>query len=82
MREYQSVQERKLMQVVCNKCGRSLKVEGGCLKEGGVSITVPFGYFSRRDGITHHFDLCEDCYDSIIKEFAVSVEEEEAVEML
>ncbi len=82
MQKYRNVQERKLMQVVCNKCGRELKVEKGCLREGCVSVTVPFGYFSRKDGAVHRFDLCEDCYDSIISQFAVPVEEDAGTELL
>lgn len=82
LRKYQEVQDRKLMQVVCNRCGRALEVEGGCVREGCVSVTAPFGYFSRKDGTVHHFDLCEDCYDAIIAQFAIPVAEEAETELL
>ena len=82
MQKYQDVEERKLIQAVCNKCGRQLKVADGCLREGCVSVNAPFGYFSRRDGQIHRFDLCEDCYDSLIAQFAIPVEEEDAAELL
>lgn len=82
MREYENGTEAKLMKVVCNKCGRTLKVEDGYLKEGCFHGRVTFGYFSRRDGITHRFDLCEECYDAMTAQFAVPVEVNPETEML
>lgn len=82
MQKYEGMQDRKLIHVVCNKCGRSLKVEDGYLKEGSFSAEAVFGYFSRKDGITHRFDLCEDCYDEMISQFKVPVEEREGAELL
>lgn len=61
MKKYEGTQDRKLIHAVCNKCGRSLRVEDGYLKEGCFSAEAVFGYFSRKDGTTHRFDLCEDC---------------------
>lgn len=82
MRKYGEGQERKLIQVVCNKCGRALKVEDGYLKEYCFSADTVFGYFSRKDGMRHHFDLCEDCYDALTAGFAVDVEEAAETELL
>lgn len=82
MRKYEEGQDRKLMGVVCNQCGRKLKVENGYLREYCFTADTVFGYFSRKDGIMHHFDLCEDCYDQLILQFQVPVEEVEAVELL
>ena len=82
LRKYREVQENRLMQVVCNKCGRSLQVEDGCLKEGCFSAEAVFGYFSRKDGDVHRFDLCEDCYDSLIAQFTIPVEEGAETELL
>ena len=82
MRKYHKSEEKKLIQVVCNKCGRSLRLENGCLKEGCFSAAAAFGYFTRKDGTVHRFDLCEDCYDSIVSQFAVPVEEETVTELL
>ena len=82
LRKYRNAEERKLMQVVCNKCGREMKTENGDLREGCFSADAVFGYFSRKDGTVHHFDICEDCYDRMIAEFALPVEEETATELL
>lgn len=82
MRKYEDGQERKLIHAVCNRCGRNLKVEDGYLREGCFSAEAAFGYFSRKDGIIHSFDLCEDCYDEIVAQFKVQVEERKNTELL
>ncbi len=82
MRKYEDGQERKLIHAVCNRCGRSLKVEDGYLREGCFSAETVFGYFSRKDGTIHSFDLCEDCYDEIVAQFKVPVEERKSTELL
>lgn len=81
MRKYGD-EKRMLEKVVCNKCGRTLRVENGLLKEFCFSADASFGYFSRRDGVTQHFDLCEDCYDEWTAQFAVAAEETEELELL
>ena len=81
MRRYEGGQ-KKLVKAVCNKCGRELCVENGLLKEFCFSGDAVFGYFSRRDGVSQHFDLCEDCYDEWTAQFAVAPEETEELELL
>ncbi len=82
MREYLKAGESVLNRVVCNCCGRELKVEKGRLKEGCVTVDQTFGYFSRKDGLRHRFDLCEDCYDKWIGNFKIPAEEQEENELL
>lgn len=82
MRRYEKKTEEELVQAVCNKCGRTLRVENGVLKEGCFSAEVAFGYFSRKDGTIHRFDLCEDCYDEMTAQFAVPVENSPNTELL
>lgn len=82
LKKYNKTEERKLQSVVCNCCGRQLKVEGGYLREECISVDHSFGYFSRRDGSRHHFDLCEDCYQKWIQTFRLPVEEDEEEELL
>ena len=69
--------QNKLQEVICNKCGKKLRVEKGMLLEGILEVKQNFGYFSNKDGLTHEFDLCEDCYDKMIAGFVVPVSEEE-----
>ncbi len=81
MREY-GKEEKKLCAVICNGCGRELKVEEGVLKEGCFEGKQLFGYFSPWDGECHSFDLCEECYGKMIRKFRVPVKIEENAELL
>ena len=82
MRRYEGENNVKLMRVVCNQCKKELKVENGYLKEGCFSADVNFGYFSQKDGTKHHFDLCEECYDKLVGQFAIPVEECQNTELM
>lgn len=75
-------QNGELVTAVCNKCGRTLKVEKGYLREFCFEGKAVFGYFSKKDGTAHSFDLCEACYDSLTAEFAVPAEESEETELV
>ena len=39
----------KLQQVICNGCGKELKIENEIVREGCFAADVRFGYFSRKD---------------------------------
>ncbi len=54
----------------------------GILREGGFSVNYPWDYFSEKDGEVHHWDLCEACYDRLIRQFRIAPEIEEAVEFI
>ncbi len=82
MRIYSEETKNELQQVICNACGRKMLVEKGIVKEGLCSCQEKFGYFSDKDGQIHQFDLCERCYDEIIKNFKIPVEIEESNEMV
>lgn len=69
--------QKELRELVCNKCGRKLKVENGMLREGIFEAKQNFGYFSNKDGRTHEFDLCEACYDEFIATFVIPVTQKE-----
>lgn len=81
MKKYKDKKNTRLEEICCNKCGRQLKIEKGILKEGCFTGEVVFGFFSRKDGIRHRFDLCEDCYDAMIKDFVIPVYEAEEKEL-
>jgi Fe2+ or Zn2+ uptake regulation protein len=68
--------------ICCNSCGKVLKVENGILKEDAFEATKEWGYFSNRDMEVHQFNLCEECYDKIISEFAIPVEVRKKLEAL
>lgn len=75
-------QDGKLTAAVCNKCGKTLRVENGYLLEFCFEGKAVFGYFSRKDGTEQNFDLCEDCFDELTAQFLLPAEESEATELL
>ncbi len=82
MRQYENSLEKKLVKAVCNRCGRTLRVENGVLKEGCFHAKDTFGYFSSDDGSCEEFDLCEECYHEMIAGFEIPVTRTEATELL
>lgn len=80
MKEYN--EQNQLVKIKCNICTKEIKVEQEIIKEGCFSVDYSWGYFSTRDGMRHQFDLCEACYDKLIKEFVIPVTETENTEIL
>lgn len=82
MRTYLNKKETKLMAVVCNCCKKELLVENGILKDECIHISHDFGYFSKKDGETQSFDLCEDCYEKVTEKFLIPVETKDRQELI
>lgn len=82
MRKYSEEIKRNILEMTCNKCGKKIKVENGIAHEGVLSIVYGWGYFSEKDGQTHYFDLCEECYDRLIKTFLIPIDIEERNEIV
>jgi hypothetical protein len=72
----------KIIEIVCNKCGRKIPVERDITREGVWSVNINWGYFSQKDGERHQFDLCETCYDSFVKGFAVPIQIRQETELI
>jgi len=81
MRIYDAQKQNKIITVICNKCKKALKVEDDIIKDGIFEAEYRFGYFSRKDGEIHSFDLCEDCYDQIATGFLIPPEVAEVTEV-
>lgn len=82
MRRYSEETKKELISMVCNKCGKEMKVENGVALEGSLNISYGWGYFSKKDGETHSFDFCENCYDELIKTFLIPIDIEERNEIV
>ena len=67
--------------LICNGCGRNLKVENGFLREDVFEGKKQWGYFSKKDGILHSFVICEKCYDEMIDRFVIPPEVSEVHEL-
>ncbi|MDR2889279.1 MAG: hypothetical protein LBV33_05505 [Lachnospiraceae bacterium] len=74
--------KEEIFTIICNKCKKVIKVENNIVKEGLFSAAYKFGYFSNKDGETHSFDLCEECYDKMIGDFKIPPEITEANELV
>ncbi len=77
MRQYQLKETKELKKIICNKCGREIPADGGYPREGVFCADYVWGYFSGKDGERHRFDLCESCYDELLRSFRIPAEIEE-----
>lgn len=80
MRKYR--EDGTIEALFCNRCGKKLKMQNGIVQEGVLRIAYPWDYFSKKDGEIHRFDLCEDCYDAMTKQFKYAPETEHATEFV
>lgn len=76
MRQYKlkTKEFKDLNQIVCNCCGKQIPVADGYAREGVFSVDYTWGYFSKKDGEIHSFDLCEECYDNMLRQFRIPAE--------
>ncbi|MBE5946075.1 MAG: hypothetical protein E7259_03910 [Lachnospiraceae bacterium] len=73
---------KDLNQISCNKCGKQMKRENGVIKQDFLEVTKAWGYFSKKDGKTCNFTICEECFDKMIEEFKIPVEVTDTIELL
>lgn len=69
-------------QMICNKCGRKLKEIDGILHEDFIKVSKPWGYFSKKDGKTQEFVICEECAERITQDFIIPVTEYDRAELI
>ena len=68
--------------VYCNKCGKEICVKEDIEKADYLKIEKNWGYFSNKDGVCHCMNICEICYDDLIKTFQIPPTETENTELL
>lgn len=68
--------------IICNKCGKEIETRQGIAREDFIKITKPWGYFSKKDGWTQEFVLCEDCVGKMVENFTVPSNLFETTEMI
>lgn len=75
MQEYQTIsrEEKQLSKVICNSCGRPIPLHDADY----FHAEKTWGYFSEQDGRRDSFDLCEHCYQSMIRQFRIKPEPKE-----
>lgn len=81
MRQYCHIKKteeiKEVSKIICNQCGKEIPVADGQAREGVFSVDYNWGYFSKKDGERHSFELCEECYDTLLKGFRIPAEIEE-----
>ena len=65
------------LQIQCNCCGNKLND-----KSEYVNIRQQWGYFSKKDGMIQSGYICEACFEKIVADFQIPLQEEEATELL
>ena len=69
-------------QLSCNKCGHEIKFINEIPHEDYVLVYKQWGYFSRKDGKTQRFALCEECVERLEKEFVIPCKWSDTTELL
>lgn len=74
MHQYQLKKTKVISKIICNQCGREISVINGRPEKEVLCVEHTWGYFSEKDGENHRFDLCEECYDRLLKGFLIPAE--------
>ena len=77
MHQYQLKKTKEISKIICNQCGREISVItviNGRPEKEVLCVEHTWGYFSEKDGENHRFDLCEECYDRLLKGFLIPAE--------
>ena len=75
MRQYiiHQKETKEIDKIICNQCGKEIPVVKGVAGEDYLSVEKCWGYFSKKDGQTDTFELCEDCYDKLVASFKIQL---------
>lgn len=75
MRQYDTILKEtgEITKIICNRCGREIPVVKGVPQEDFLQVEKRWGYFSDKDNQVDRFDLCEECYDEIVKGFEIKI---------
>ena len=68
--------------IVCNRCGKTIKMKNDIAYEDFIRVCKPWGYFSKKDGKTQEFIICEACVGLIEQEFVIPSKEYDTTEMI
>lgn len=75
MRQYNTVvkETKEIEKIICNKCGKEIPVIKGVPQGDVLEVEKRWGYFSSKDNRMDQFDLCEECYDELVKGFQIKI---------
>ena len=64
-------QQQGIDDILCNKCGKSLKTDCGFIGLTETRIIGQFCSTNLRDGDIHSFSLCEECLEALFSTFII-----------
>ncbi len=87
MREYTTTAiqglevEQKVTAIICNQCGREIRMDGvdstsyeyHLAQAEVLQVKHQWGYGSKYDTECHAFDLCDECYEKLIRGFRIPI---------
>ncbi|NBH13312.1 hypothetical protein D3Z36_03770 [Lachnospiraceae bacterium] len=68
--------------IICNCCKKVIRDQNFPFGTEYLHVEKEWGYFSNKDGERQEFDLCESCYDTLIRKFQIPVASQEIIELL
>lgn len=80
MRQYKDTKKEicQIEKIICNKCGKVIPVKAGVPTEDVLEVEKRWGYFSGKDNRRDRFELCEKCYDELVKGFLIPIDTEDS----
>lgn len=75
MRQYKKnvTETKEVEKIICNRCKKEIPIVAGVPAQDFLQVEKQWGYFSNKDNRRDSFELCEECYDALIKEFLIPV---------
>lgn len=64
-------EKQEIEKVFCNICGKEIEKDIYGYHRDYLHIEKDWGYNSNKDGENHSIDICEECYDNLIKSFKI-----------
>ena len=68
--------------IICNCCKKVIQNEDFYSRTEYLHVEKEWGYFSKKDGEKQEFDLCESCYDALVRKFQIPVDSQEITELI
>ncbi|MGN0204001.1 MAG: hypothetical protein ACI4BB_05635 [Coprococcus sp.] len=75
-------EDNKEEMIICNCCGRTITWAGSSDKAAFLEVNQEWGYFSKWDGCSHSFHMCEQCYEKMIGTWVYPPDIKEKTELL
>lgn len=76
------VMEESMRQIYCNRCGKEIEIKNEIAQEDYIFIRKEWGYFSKKDGKTQEFLMCENCIKKLEEDFVIPSRWEDTIEMV